>query len=164
MRRVGIVLAVAVLAVVAYVWLHHGSDQDAIRSQLTRLSAALHMSEGSNPVFRAPRMQSEFDAILDDPVHVTAAEAPTLPTNRRELAATAVQFSAYYSTLDVDFRNVDIKLDESGTMAQVAATADMSAGGGRSRRDTRPVNFLFYKRDGTWRITSVTIWAPDTAR
>jgi hypothetical protein len=164
MRRAAIVLVLVVAAVGAFVGMHRGSDQDAIRAQLTRLAAALHASEGSNPVFRVPRVRSEFDAILDETVHVTAAEAPGLPTDRRGLADSAVQLSAFYSSVDVGLRNVEIKLDDSSTMAQVAATADLSAGGEQSRRDTRAVNFLFYKRDGTWRITSVTVWAPDATR
>jgi len=163
MRRAGILLAIAIAAAAAFAWLHHGSDEDAIRDQLTRLAKALHASEGSNPAFRAPRVRSEFDAILAETVHVTAAEAPSLPSDRRGLADGAVQLAAYYSSVDVDFRNVEIKLNDASTMAQVAATADLASGGEHAKRDARTVSFIFYKQEGTWRITSATVAPPDGA-
>ncbi len=143
-------------------WLHHGSDQDANSRQLNRLAATLHTTRG--PIRSSVHPGS--DRVRRHPGRDGPRErrrGPGLPTNRRELA-TAVQFTAYYSSLDVDFRNIGSKSTSRPPSPKSPASADLSAGGDRSRHDTRAVNFLFYKRDGTWRITSVTIWPPDTAR
>jgi hypothetical protein len=164
MRRIALALAIALAAAGLFLWLRHASDEDAIRGQLTRIAAALHTTEGSNPVFRLPRVRDEFDAVLDETVHVHVDEMPvTLPTDRRGLAQTAVQVTGYYPSVKLGFRDIDIKLDDAKTMAQVTTTADLTTGGEHGTRDTRAVSLLFYKRDGTWRITSVTVWGADAA-
>jgi hypothetical protein len=161
MRRLSIPLVLVVVALAAFAWTRRASDEDQIRGQLTRLGAALHVSEGSNPLFRAPRVRSEFEAIFDDPTHASVPELPlALPGGRAALADKATELTSYYQTLDVSFTDVEIKLDSVKLIAHVAATAKLSTSGENATRDTRPVDFLFYKKDGTWRVTSVTVWEP----
>jgi hypothetical protein len=145
-----------------FLWLRHAGDEGAIRSQLTRLAACLHTSQGANPIFQLPTIRDGFDATLDDNVHVHVADVSIpVPTGRRELAEAAVKATGYFSSFEARLRDFDIKLDEQRTMAQVAATVDVATGGDRGTHDTRAINFILYKRDGTWRVTSVTVWGAD---
>jgi hypothetical protein len=160
MRRTWVLIAVAVAALVAVVVaVSRPSEEDQIRAQLTRLAASLHVTAGSNPMFRLPRVRGEFDAVFDDPMHASVPELPvSLPTSRAALAEKAVLVTSYYQDLDVSLSDVDIKLDDAKRMAQVAATAKLSSSGETRGWDTRPVSFLLYKKEGVWRVTSVTVW------
>jgi hypothetical protein len=160
MRRIwAVAVVVGLLSAMAFFFARRQSDDDQLQAQLARLAAAVHVSEGSNPIVRVAHVRSEFSEIFDEPVHASVADIPaTLPTTRRELADTAVGLTSYFRTLDASFSEIEIKIDGSKTIAQVAATARLTATGGSSVRATRPVNLLFYKKDGAWRITSVTVW------
>jgi phosphoribosylformylglycinamidine synthase len=163
MRHARIALVLLLVVGTTVLYLRRGTDDDKIRAQLARLAAVLHTTDAqANPIFRIPRLRSEFDEIFDDTFHASIPELPSeLPRDRRGLADVAAQVTATHPNLDVDFRDVEIKLDDAHTTAQVASTVTVTAdsGGGRTHT-TRPVSLLFYKRDGTWRITSVTVWAP----
>jgi hypothetical protein len=159
MRRLWILLAVVLATGGVVAWFARSSDDEQIRAQLTRLAAALHKSQGSNVILRATKMRGEFDAILDQSPHVTIPDLPTsLPDDRRGLADSATQVTALVQSLDLDFSDVEIKTDEAHMSAQVNATATLKADGDPPRRAKRPVTFLFWKREGTWRISAVTVW------
>jgi hypothetical protein len=160
-KRVAFVLLVALIAGGVALWTRAGSDEDQIRAQLTRLAAALSMPEGANVVFRGTKMRSELEAIFEEDVRANIPDLPVaLPNKRSELADTATQLSTVFRTIDVDFKDVEVKLDDAKQTAHVAATVKLAATGrAGASRDTRATDFLFNKRDGTWRIASVTVWA-----
>jgi hypothetical protein len=162
-RHLRLALVAVLILGTTVMWLRRETDEDAIRGQLTRLAKALHTTDAqANPVFVIPRLRSEFDAIFDEMFHVSVPELHRpLPTNRRELAAVAAQVTATHPNLVIDYTDVEIKLDDARTTADVAATVNAAADiGGERTRVTRPVNFLFFKRDGAWKITSITVWEP----
>src|SRR5579859_6099356 len=155
------VLAAAALAL-AYFWVRRPDDEAQIRAQLTRLAAAVSKTDANaNPLFRGARMRSEFAAVLDEDVRVNIPEvASALPNKPGDLADTATQFTLLYPSLDVTLGDLETKLHDERQSAHVAATASLSAVArdGHPERDNRALNFLLRKADGTWRVTSVTVW------
>jgi hypothetical protein len=164
-KRAIALVVLAALAGAALIWLRGGSDADQIRAQLARLGTALSVPEGANPVLRGARMQSELDAVFEEDVRTNIAELPTtLPNKRSELASAAAQLSLTLRWVEVGFTDIEIKLDDAKQTARVGATVKLAASGRDGpRRDTRAADFLFNKRDGTWRIASVTVWSKDDA-
>jgi len=162
MRRI-VVLVLLVVAVGGVLWMRSGSDEELIRAQLTRLAAAVSVPEGgANPLVRGAKMRGEFAAIFDEDVRANVPEFPSeLPNKRSELADTATQLSSLYPSLSVELVDIVVKLDDAKQSAHVGATAKLQAQGrgGHASKDSRAIDFLFNKHDGTWRIASVTVWA-----
>lgn len=165
MKRIVWLSVPLLLAGVAIVFtLSRHSDEDLIRGQLSRLAKAVRVTAGpgeSNPLLRVARLRSEFREIFEADVRVTIPELPmALPTEPVALADSAAQLTVIYRAFDVDFSDVQIKLDDARLTAQVQATANVAA---TSRdglsRDTRPVDFLLRKVDGTWRVSSINVSA-----
>ena len=71
----------------------------------------------------------------------------------------------FLTALDVRFGGYEVKIDPSKTTAHVAATATIDAreSTGGEHRDKRAMNFLVAKVDGTWRASSITVWAHEDA-
>jgi hypothetical protein len=71
----------------------------------------------------------------------------------------------YVRTFDVAIDVSDVKIDESGTSAEVTGVAQASAltRDGDRRRDKRAVGFQFVKRDGEWLISTVSVWSKEDA-
>jgi hypothetical protein len=164
-KRIAAVVLVALAVGATLQWLRAGSDEEQIRGQLTRLASALTMPEGANVLLRGTTMRSELDAIFEEDVRVSIPELPTtLPNGRDELADTATQLSTMFRSVDVELTDIEIKLDDARQTARVGATAKLSATGRAGpNRDSRSTDFLFNKREGTWRIASVTVWAKGDA-
>ena len=165
MKRIAFVVLVALAVGGVVMWMRSGSDEERIRGQLTRLAAALRMEEGTNALMRAGKMRSEMGAIFDEDVRANVPELPVaLPNKRSELADTATQLSMMFRSIDVDFSDIEVKLDDARQTARVGATVKLSSTGRAGpTRDSRATDFLFNKRDGTWRIASVTVWAKGDA-
>jgi hypothetical protein len=162
LRRLWIALGVLLVVGAGFAWITRSSDEEKIRAQLTRLAAALHMSEGANPVLRVANLRSEFSGIFDESPHVSVPELTMpLPDDRRGLADAAAQLTSFVQRVDVDFEGTEIKLDDAHTSAKVDATATLSTDDGRARRTTRAVTFLMWKRGDAWRISSVHVWPAD---
>ncbi|MGO8999783.1 MAG: hypothetical protein ACLQVI_41180 [Polyangiaceae bacterium] len=113
MRRLWAVFAVAFVVGARIFWLTRGQDEDQIRGRLTRFAAALHKSRDSNVVLRAANLRSEFAAIFDESPHVNIPDVTApLPIDRRGLADSAAQLTSFVQTLDLDFSDLEIKLDD----------------------------------------------------
>ncbi len=166
MRRLWLLFAATLVVGAGVFWFTRTSDDDQIRAQLTRFASVMHKARDSNVMLRAADLRSEFAAIFDESPHVNIPDltAP-LPDARRGLADSAAELTSSVQTLDLDFTDIEIKLDDARASAQVNATATltMSTAGANegTSRQARPVTFLLWKRDGTWRISAVNVWAED---
>jgi hypothetical protein len=165
MRKWILVAAAAVgLAAAVYFAFFRPSDEDRIKSQLSKLSEAVEVKEGGgNPVFRKAHLDDAFEKIFDEDVRVSIPDLSTMKSGRAGLVALALQASVWARSASVEFSRVEIKLDDARASAKVGATATVRAvrGGGRNERDERAVDFRFAKIDGLWKITSVTVWRKD---
>ena len=163
MRRIVVLVLLVVAVGGVLLWMRSGSDEELIRAQLTRLAAAVSVPEGgANPLVRGAKMRGEFAAIFDEDVRANVPEFPSeLPNKRSELADTATQLSSLYPSLSVELVDIVVKLDDAKQSTHVGATAKLQAQGrgGHASKDSRAIDFLFNKHDGTWRIASVTVWA-----
>ena len=154
--------AALALAVTAWVLLASKSDEDRIRETLDRLAAIVEVKEGANPIMKAAGIRDELAGVLSDDVHVSIPELGGVREGRQGIMAAATQAQLGFQSARVDLRRVEIKLDDAKQSAQASAEAQLKGKtrGGDTRRDDRNVDFLLRKADGTWKITSVTVWAP----
>lgn len=160
--------ALAAILIAFAVWYFtRPSDEQKIRDQVARVAAAVKVTEDdTNPLVRLARIRGIFKDTLDKDVHVSLADVPTLPrsgSGRDQLAETATQATAIFRSADVDLSSVEVKLDDARLQAEVKAKATLVAVGrdAKSRRESRAVDFHVVLMDGTWRVTSITVWAKD---
>jgi hypothetical protein len=168
MRKWHVAAGAAILvAITVYFAFFRPSDEDRIRSQLSRLAEAVEVTEGgSNPILRKARLDDAFGKVFDEDVRVSIPELSTLKSGRGGLVALAMQASVWARSAHLEFSHIEIKLDDARASAKVGAKADVRVvdGHGSTRRDDRAVDFRFAKADGDWKITSVTVWRKDEAR
>lgn len=162
MKRALPALALAlVAAALVYVFFVRGSDEEAIRAQLARICETVRVREGSqNPLFYAARVRDGFAEVFDADVSVRGEELGGHVAGRRALADTAVGLAQRFQRAECELSDLDVRIDDARVSAQVAATARLTAlgGDGVPRRDERAVTFLVHKRDGTWRVATLTLW------
>jgi len=166
-RSVAVVVALA-LAVGGYlVW--RPTDESRIRGQLTRLAAAVRITDAdqqANPVERLARVTGQLDGLFDPEARVNIPELTDLTSEhagRRELAQLVAAAPQYVRTFAVDFTSVTIKMDPAHTTAFVGATASVSADerDGSTSQDRRAVDFHFVEKDGAWVIRTLTVWTKE---
>ena len=166
-RIVALAALAAALLAIAIWFFTRPSDEQKIRAQVARVAAAVKVTEDdTNPLFRLARIKDIFRDTLDKNAHVSLADVPTLPrsgSGRDQLAETATQATAVFLTADVDLSGVDVKLDDARLQAEVKAKATLVAVGrdGKLRRESRAVDFHVVLMEGTWRITSITLWTKE---
>jgi len=170
-RRGALVGVVAGIAVLVAVWLafFRSSDEARIRAQLAALAAAVKVSPddmSANPIARFARINDAFKKLFDAEVRVSVPELTTLDQGRKPLAELATSAPRIFRSFEVDFSDIEIKIDDAKTSALVGATANISAveQGNVTRADKRAVDFRFAKVDGDWIVTSLTVWPKDEAR
>jgi ketosteroid isomerase-like protein len=151
-----------VLVVVGWLVFFGKSDEDQIKETLDRLAAIVEVKEGANPILKAARIRDELAVVLADDVHVSIPELGGVREGRQGIVEAAAQAQLGFQTAHVDLRRVEVKLDDAKQSAQASSEAQLKGKtrGGDTRRDDRNVDFLLRKADGTWKITSVTVWAP----
>jgi hypothetical protein len=136
------------------------NDEAKICAQLERLAKAVRVEEGENLLLHTASLNRALEAVLTDDVHVTIPDLPVGP-GRSGVLELAGKAPLFVRTFDVRFGSYEIKIDPSATTAKVGATATIDATDTRGARryDRRAVDFLMRKDDGTWRATSITVWA-----
>lgn len=166
-RIVAIAIAAIVTAAVVLFFVLRPSDEQRVRAQLLRTVAAVTVTEDdTNPIVRLARIRREFKETLDKDVRISLVDVPNVPAlrnGRDALGETATQLTAVFRTMEIDLSAIEVKLDDAHTSAQVKSRATLVANGrdGRARRESRAVDFLLYKIDGTWRITTINVWPKD---
>jgi hypothetical protein len=154
------------VAVGAY-FLFRPSDEARIRAMMATLEKEARVTtEEQNPIGRLAHVNDAFSKLFDRDVRVSIPELTTLHSGRRELAELATGAPRYVRTLDVDFEDITIKMDDAHTSALVGATARIRAVDreGGTRNDKRAVDLRFAKDDGDWKIGTLTVWPPGEAR
>ncbi|AUX46287.1 hypothetical protein SOCE26_077920 [Sorangium cellulosum] len=156
----GLIAAGVVLAAAAL--LSSSSEEERIRARLTQLSEAVRIDEGErNPLVRLGRVRGEFAEIFTKDARASVPELDGRISGRDELAAAAAKAVGLYQSADVSFGDAEIRIDEAGMTAEVAATATIAGArhGQPVRRDERPVTLRLEKIDDEWKIVSATVEA-----
>ena len=166
-----IAIGATAFAAVVVVWLtvFRASDDARIREQLAKLAAAVRVTADdaqTNPIGRFAHVNDAFTKLFDRDVRVSIPELTSLDSGRRPLAELATSAPRVFRSFDVDFSDIEVKIDDAKSSALVGATASVSAveQGNTPRADKRAVDFRFAKQDGEWLITSLTVWPKDEAR
>src|SRR5258706_9392732 len=126
MPRRGVLLAfvAAGVVVLGFVWLtfFRSSDEARIRAQLAALAVAVKVSPDDtsvNPIGRFAHMNDAFSKIFDRDVRVSIPELTTLDSGRKPLAELATNAPRIFRSFDVDFSQIEIKIDDSKSGALV---------------------------------------------
>ncbi len=163
-RRAAIGIGVAAAIGVGGYFAFGPSDEARIRAQLTKLAAAVRVTEAdlqTNPIGRLAHVSGAFEKLFDPDVRVSVPELTSLGSGRQELIQLVAAAPRYVRTFEVDFENVTVKMDETRESAAVGAIARVKAldRERRAQDGKRAVDLRFAKRDGAWIITTVTVWA-----
>src|SRR5512143_947414 len=98
MKKWGVAAACAVIAaIVIYVTLTRGSEEDKIRAVLSRLAKVVAVKKDDNLLSRNARLKSELKELVTDDVRVDVAELNIGVTGRQKLAEDATKAGAIYA-------------------------------------------------------------------
>jgi hypothetical protein len=163
-RRVAIGVVVAAALGVGGYFVFRPTDESQIRAALAKLVAAVQIKEAdaqANPIGRLAHLSGVFETLFEPDVRVNIPELTPLQSGRTELVQMVVAAPRFVRTLEVDLGGVTVKLDEAAASAEVGAVADVKAvdRDGTARRDKRAVDFHFIKKDGSWIITTLSVWS-----
>jgi ketosteroid isomerase-like protein len=66
----------------------------------------------------------------------------------------------------VEIASIDVTIDEAARSAHVKATARISGTtlDGQDKKDERALDLQLTRREGDWKIASLTVWSKDDAR
>ena len=159
-RALALAGIVAGLFLIGYALFSRQSDEELIQAKLGLLAEAVQVSgEGQNVAVRALQLRGQFAEIFEKDVHAKIPELGSARQDRQALAALAARSTAYFTTLELTFRDVDIQLEAGGTGARVSAVAVVTGSprrGNGPRREERDVSFKFFKSDEHgWRIAAL---------
>jgi hypothetical protein len=161
-RAVGIGTILAGLGLIGYALLAAESDEERIRARLEQLeeSVALH-SEAQNVAVRSLQLRGGFSEIFEPDVRARIPELGSGRHSRDELVALAAQSSSYFQNLDLQFEDLEIRVDDTSRRASVDSVAVLTAtrrGQAEPRRDERSVHFDFFNHEEHgWRIAAVRV-------
>ena len=154
-------LGVVALAVALWAIFFRGSDDDLVRRTIARLAKAAEVVPGENPVLRATRVRSELLEVLAPDVAVTIPELTDLSRGRDPLVGVTVAAAQLWERADIGVALARVSIEPTNPpSADVELTATLTASrpGGQAERDVRKCRFHLEKRDGTWRITELTVY------
>lgn len=167
-RWVALAALVVIAAAVGAYFLLRPTDESRIRAQLTRLAAAVRVTDEdaqAHPIGRMAHVNAELAKVFEADVRASIPEALPHDADREELVELVVGAPRFLRAFDVDFTNVTIKLDDTRTTALVGATADVKLGerDGSPSRERRAVDFRFVRKDGEWLVRTLTVWSKGEA-
>ncbi len=165
-----IVIAVGSLVLALGIWaiFFRGSDEDAVRKVVARLSTIAKVDGVENPVMRATRVRSEVHEVFAPDAKAIISELSEAPLGRDGVLGAAMQAPQLWATVDLSISGVRVQIDPplgAGVKksARVDALALLSGArhGGTNDRDTRRIAVRLEERDGAFRIVELTVYPPD---
>jgi hypothetical protein len=166
MKRPVVALGLVAIAAALYFVFFRSSDEERIKDQLARLAKTVSVSEEQkNPITRAAHLRSELAEIFEKDVRASIPELGSARVGRDALVELALTSSAMVRTVRVEITNVEIKIDDASKSAHVKATARLrgTMSDGQDKRDERALDLQLTRREGDWRIASLTVWSKDDA-
>jgi hypothetical protein len=163
-RRIAIGLGVIALAGALWALFFRDADEVLVRRTIDRLARAVEVVPGENPLVRATRVRAELLEVLAPDVSVSIPELTDLSRGRDPLIGVALSAAQLWERAEVGVALARITLEPTNPPgADVALTATLTASrpGGQPERDVRQCRFHLEKREGTWRITEITVHPRD---
>lgn len=164
MTKRWVAIAAGAIAIGIAVWalfLRGGSDDDAVREAVRRTAAAVKVVPGENPVMRATRVRSELIETIAPDVSINIPELTEVTRGRDPLIGVAIAAAQAWERADITISFGKVQLDPGTAFVSATATLNATPHGGSTAadRDTRRCSFRLEKRDGTWRIYELTVFA-----
>ncbi len=154
-----IALACAAVAGVA-IWLtlFRSSDEDRVKKTLADLATIVSVKDGDTIISRTVRLRSRLKEVVSDDVSVRVDELGMDVRGRQRLEDDAAKAGLVFQNADCTFVTTKMQIDPAATIAQVDATALVTANrGGERKVDKRDVHFLLRKDDGTWKVSTIDV-------
>ncbi len=155
-----VLISIAILALLAgFITLFRmGGESHRIRRQFSRLSSAIAVKPGENPIAQAVksnRLAEHFaeETTLDIPVHGFRGRYLRTDISRHVLAV-----KQHFERLSLDFHDVSITLT-TDTEADVITTARLRGRtqAGETINEVRELACQLVKIDGDWRFKAMTV-------
>jgi hypothetical protein len=152
-------IAVAALALLAGLWLLHGSDEDAILAQLEQLREQAVIAgpeSGIEQLARANSIAALFAGATEYDL-TRAGHGTTRIATRQELVRRIISLRSRLATLDIELRQAEVRVD--GDTAEVQLTASgLGALTGQQGQFLEIHSGLvtLARQDGDWLITGAT--------
>lgn len=157
-RNILIAIGVIVVAVTVWAVFFRGSDDDLIRKTIARAARAVEVVPGENPVLRATRVRSELLEVLAPDVSVSIPEITDVSRGRDPLIGVAIAASQAWERAEIGVSLARVTIEKAGADVDLTATLNANRAGGPAERDVRKCRFHLEKREGTWRITELTVY------
>jgi hypothetical protein len=162
-RSILLGIAIAAALAVLYVIFFRPSDEARIRMQLERLALVVQIDAGEkSPMPRAARIQKEFAKIFTDDARATVEELEESLEGRDALVSAAVQLAGAYTSADVSFDKVTVRINVAAAEARAIAKVTGVRQGQSHKLEEMRVRFTLKKLDGDWKIAKTTV-GPSTA-
>jgi hypothetical protein len=158
-----IVIGSVALAFAAYALFFRGSDEDAVRATIKKTADAVKVIEGENPVMRATRVRSDLLETLLPDVAATIPELTEVNKGRDPLIGVAIAAAQLWSSAEASVAFAKVQVDGDSAFADVTVTLKATTHGGGTERDVRKCSFRLLKRDGTFRISEVTVYPRESS-
>lgn len=158
-RALAAVAAVLGVVILLYAVFAKKSDEELIREQLAELAQAVRVSgPDENPIFRAKRLNDQFENLFVPGVRVDVPELTQISSGRNELVGVATRAGTLFRSAEVEIDATSVDLIAGGTSATASGSATLTGDRGNGpQRDERRVSFGFAKTKDGWRIDSVVV-------
>jgi len=163
MKSQGSIYVSVVLAALAgyFVYQWWFNPNRMIKQRLGEVASALSAPPAEEEVARLARL-ARLRRYLDDKLHVRVGRGGPELSSRDEAVGAAATWKSSSSGWNVDFVDVDVRVDSNGT-ARAFVTAEMTTPDpqtGQQSQDSREVVFSFGKKDGDWLIREAEVKDP----
>ena len=157
-----VILLLIVLAVGFWLWtVFFPSPEKIVRKQLASLASDISFSAGENGIMKIAHANSVTDFFATNVViniDVPGHEQQTL-TDRGQVTQAALVSRQQFTSLDVKFPDVDVKVAPDKNSATADVTAEVTISGDHDKI-VQEFQFTFQKIDGQWLISEVKTISP----
>src|SRR6185312_1178775 len=156
-RAIQIVAAVAIIGLAVWGWTAlHPSPEKAIHARLDNLAKTLSIKSGSGALaqaYGAEKVSEFFTQDVDVDVNLSGFE-PVSIQGRDEVMGVAMRARSRFTSLKVEFPDMNITIDPDGQSARVNLTGKAIVPGERDI-SAQEFNFKLKKVNGKWLIYHV---------
>lgn len=126
------------------------NDEDAIRKAIARASSILRKDPDESGLTMAMKCDS-LGRLAADTVSIEVSKAGVAgEMSGAEAAALAARMRAFFNSMSLDFKDVEIKLEKQAAKVSCAVAFSGTTSSGEKLSDFRKISMEMVKKDGAW--------------